>query len=382
MNMSSPRNGSRSLFLLQNSQGESFALPETLRLRCVRLYGWSEPFADKAIKAYLQFIKLKYQLEDWDAVTLLPSVAVDLVWRQHVLDVTHYVRACHEYCGGYVIGYNPDVGLAGHSSRDAIYKRAEATKLCVKTLFDRDMDPEVWTWKIGGRSRAGHLQLENGGGGGEAESHNPFAAAGQPPQSNHQLARHHGNNPITALQLPNNYYQKSPNHFDFQGRGGGHPMMTPPRTPNPYGGGGGGGYGGGGYGGYTPGGGGYGGQGGYGTPQYPHGGGGGPPPGGPELVMLTVVNQETGEHSTYKIGPETQLQNLFNAHAGRTKQDVNNLRFFRGAKKIDLVDTPNRLGLVSGDQIDVMVIQTGSGCSVGTAFDGLFSTISGKKRLS
>ena len=106
----------------------------------MRLYRWDEDFVDRALQGYQQFIKLKLLQEDWDAAILSPSLIVDKVWHEHLLDNKHYNKACMDYCGGEIIGHNPDGGLDPVARKD----RIKATKLCLKTLFRGDIDDAIW----------------------------------------------------------------------------------------------------------------------------------------------------------------------------------------------------------------------------------------------
>jgi len=144
---------------LKNENGDSFAIPSSLGTRCKRIYKWNDAFADTALTAYHQFIKLKLQQEDWNATILSPSLTVNKVWQQHILQVQHYVKACQDYTGGELIGYDPEEG----SDKVARAKRVEATKLCLKTLFGKkDVDAEAW--KFGDDTSSEKDEVEGGGG--------------------------------------------------------------------------------------------------------------------------------------------------------------------------------------------------------------------------
>ena len=103
----------------------------------------------KSIKAYRQFIKLKYQFEDWHCDAnkgILPSVPVRKVWNQHLLDIEHYIKACHEYCGnGRIFGNNPDEEhqLSLESSREDRDERIKITRVSLQALCRRDVDADV-----------------------------------------------------------------------------------------------------------------------------------------------------------------------------------------------------------------------------------------------
>ena len=126
----------------RNDRNQEFALPDGLKPRCVRAYDWSDEFTERALLGYRQFIKLKIQVEDFAAQTLYPSLTVELVWRQHILDVGHYCKSCADYCEGKLLDYNPDKGL-GQAAR---HEQISATQVALKALFGRQVDAEVWSF--------------------------------------------------------------------------------------------------------------------------------------------------------------------------------------------------------------------------------------------
>ena len=89
-----------------------FSIPDGLLPRCARQFGWTTEFCQRILMAYRQFMELKRQHEDWNATVLSPPWLVDKMWHEHILDVQHYVQACHDYCGNnLIIGHNPDGAL-------------------------------------------------------------------------------------------------------------------------------------------------------------------------------------------------------------------------------------------------------------------------------
>jgi hypothetical protein len=91
--------------------------------RCVRALGWSEAKARSVLSAYRQFLHVKKMKKDWNATLLSPSVAVDQMWHQHILDSNNYPHDCAILCGRFV-GHNPD----GASDGPAKAERLKATK--------------------------------------------------------------------------------------------------------------------------------------------------------------------------------------------------------------------------------------------------------------
>ncbi|CAB9497239.1 smt3 suppressor of mif two 3 homolog [Seminavis robusta] len=129
--------------LLNNNDNQSFQIPSNLQAGCMRAYEWSQELTARVIKGYLQFMKLKLQLEDWDATQLSPTPGVDKVWHQHLLHPVHYAKACQDYTSGHIIDHNPDGGL----NVAAWMKRLRNTEMCLKTLLGRNkMDQMIWSF--------------------------------------------------------------------------------------------------------------------------------------------------------------------------------------------------------------------------------------------
>ena len=143
---------------LENDAGDLFLVPDTLKARLQRLQSWDDGKVEAALLAYRQFMKLKLQLEDFDAKILSPSLTVDLVWHQHLLDPVSYVDACQAYFGC-VCGHDPDGGL----DQEARKKRISTTKVAMKSLFGRsiDTDTEIWSFETENRrlSACGDLRI-------------------------------------------------------------------------------------------------------------------------------------------------------------------------------------------------------------------------------
>jgi hypothetical protein len=81
-----------------------------LVLRCMRAMEWKEPKARGVLRAYRQFLSVKVATKDWDAQRLSPSLAVDRMWRQRVLDNLNYAHDCRLVCGGHFVRHDPDGG--------------------------------------------------------------------------------------------------------------------------------------------------------------------------------------------------------------------------------------------------------------------------------
>ena len=77
-----------------------------------------------------------------------------------------------------------------------------------------------------------------------------------------------------------------------------------------------------------------------------------------EYVHLDVMDQ-AAEITTFKLRRTTHLGKLFKAYAHRKGVQKGALRFNLDGQRLDDGDTPARLELEDGDQIDVMLIQSG-----------------------
>lgn len=112
--------------------------------RCMRVYNWDIEKARKVLLAYQQFLSLKNQYKDWDSTILSPSIFVDEMWRQHVLDVVNYTHDMMLLCG-HMVGYNPD-GNEYHNrvkkSMDRI--RHISTRNALEANFPNKYDKEIW----------------------------------------------------------------------------------------------------------------------------------------------------------------------------------------------------------------------------------------------
>lgn len=136
------------------STSTSFVVPKSVLERCSRLHNWNNT---KAVhEAYLQFMELKVQMQDWNAKLLSPPLLVDLMWHQHMLDPQSYWKACMDYCGR-LIGHDPDGGL----DTAARNKRMDSTLVAVKARFGSDYNASLWTFHHNQDSRNNDSHEEN-----------------------------------------------------------------------------------------------------------------------------------------------------------------------------------------------------------------------------
>lgn len=107
--------------------------------RCMRLHGFSEGFASRVLKGYRQFMELKSVMNDWNELKLSPSVPINQMWEQHLLDNLNYTEDCLLLFGR-VIGHNPDAVLDGPALQD----RITTTKIAFQARYGDDLDQDVW----------------------------------------------------------------------------------------------------------------------------------------------------------------------------------------------------------------------------------------------
>ena len=120
--------------------------------RCIRVYGWDLQKTRKVLSAYKQFLTLKKQFKDWDATLLSPSLLVDQMWHQHILDVVNYSHDMMLLCGR-VVGHNPDGASDGKKKAE----RDTTTRNALEQRFPNKYDKEVWgvaSLKVGEDSEA------------------------------------------------------------------------------------------------------------------------------------------------------------------------------------------------------------------------------------
>lgn len=107
--------------------------------RAMRVHGFSEGFAKRVLKGYRQFMELKSVMNDWQETKLSPSVPINQMWEQHLLDNLNYTEDCLLLFGR-VIGHNPDAVLQGPALKD----RIQTTKIAFQARYGDDLDQDVW----------------------------------------------------------------------------------------------------------------------------------------------------------------------------------------------------------------------------------------------
>mmetsp|Transcript_28470 Transcript_28470/g.32930 ORF Transcript_28470/g.32930 Transcript_28470/m.32930 type:complete len:108 (+) Transcript_28470:41-364(+) len=73
------------------------------------------------------------------------------------------------------------------------------------------------------------------------------------------------------------------------------------------------------------------------------------------------VKSQDGEEVFFKIKKSTQFKKLMDAYCNRQQINPQNVRFLFDGERIAETQTPNELNMEDGDEIDVVIEQTG-GC--------------------
>ena len=86
-------------------------------------------------------------------------------------------------------------------------------------------------------------------------------------------------------------------------------------------------------------------------------------PQGQDPHINIKVKAQDGSEIFFKIKRTTQLKKLMDAYCTRQGLAINQCRFIFDGERLKDDDTPDKLEMENGDEIDVMVEQTG-GCSL------------------
>ncbi len=74
-----------------------------------------------------------------------------------------------------------------------------------------------------------------------------------------------------------------------------------------------------------------------------------------------MIRDQHGTKTFFKIRRDIKLSKVFSAYSKRRGVEVTSLRFTFEGQRLDENDTPGKLDISEGDQIDVFQEQTG-GC--------------------
>ena len=84
--------------------------------------------------------------------------------------------------------------------------------------------------------------------------------------------------------------------------------------------------------------------------------------GGADPHINIKVKSQDGTEIFFKIKRTTQLKKLMDAYCTRQGLSQNQCRFIFDGERLKDDDTPDKLEMENGDEIDVMVEQTGGDC--------------------
>ena len=96
---------------------------------------WEPEDADFAITQYRQYL---YILRKYPEKNCSPSLAMDAVWHNHILDTRKYVLDCQIIFGEYLHHY-PYFGSRGENDRAELFKAFDNTKRVFKAEFNVDI---------------------------------------------------------------------------------------------------------------------------------------------------------------------------------------------------------------------------------------------------
>mmetsp|Transcript_20242 Transcript_20242/g.42427 ORF Transcript_20242/g.42427 Transcript_20242/m.42427 type:complete len:304 (-) Transcript_20242:132-1043(-) len=113
-----------------------------LALRCMRAYEWDEAYTRRVMSAYRQFLWLKTDQQDWNATRVSPCTPVNLMWKEHLVDLKNYYHDCMILCDGHVLNYNPDENAPQH--QEAREVRLNVTRAVLEDQFGDKYDAELW----------------------------------------------------------------------------------------------------------------------------------------------------------------------------------------------------------------------------------------------
>jgi small ubiquitin-related modifier len=95
----------------------------------------------KVLAGYRQFLDWKVTFVDLDAKKLSPSISINKMWHQHILDNRNYAEDC-QLLFGKIIYHDPD----GELDMEAHRKRIANTKDALHRQYGKDYDREVWNF--------------------------------------------------------------------------------------------------------------------------------------------------------------------------------------------------------------------------------------------
>ena len=124
-----------------SSSADSPAWTVPLAQKCQEHYGWSKPETRRILKGYLEFLKIKKNLQDWKGEILDPPPLIESMWQQHVLASAEYRQDCLEYCGR-IVEYD-NFGKRSSTAEE----RRRMTHIAIMSRADiTDHDGDLWSF--------------------------------------------------------------------------------------------------------------------------------------------------------------------------------------------------------------------------------------------
>jgi Ubiquitin-2 like Rad60 SUMO-like len=266
--------------------------------RCMRELGWDEAKARDVLRAYRQFLSVKVAKRDWNAEILSPSVAVDQMWHQHLLDNSNYAHDCLLLCGRFM-KHDPDGGL----DVEARKIRLVATRQALLESFGDD-DDEGEGGELDRSARGPWKDVFEGA----AESDDDAGAG----ESDDDAGTAESDDDAGAGESD-----------DDAGAGDSDDEEGTTRSAGPAE-----------------------------AREIDDDGG--------SVGAVTIdMRDDDGEVVSYRVRRTTRLQHLFAAYARRKGVEVDSLNFLLNGQRVEPHATPIVLQLEDGDQIDALVVRSG-----------------------
>ena len=271
--------------------------------RCIRVHGFNEGFAKRVLKGYRQFMELKSVMNDLQETKLSPSVPIQQMWEQHLLDNLNYTEDCLLLFGR-VIGHNPDGVLEGQALRD----RIQTTKIAFQARYGDDLDTEVWDFgddwnKTIASERHGHgmLNISHSG----SMAHSP--RGGRLPVAS-----------VAGDSRRESEEQDTPSRSRMST--GGNAASSPRSTAKV-------------------------------SQKSPSAG----TPSGNEPITIFLRDQNTGEETYFSLRYKSTLRIVFTVFAERRGLNQDLLKFSFNGQTLTGYETPHSLGLDDRARIDVQI---------------------------
>lgn len=109
----------------------------------MRTHRWSQAKALKVLLADETFLSFKKTFEDWNASKFSPSILVDLMWHQHLIENKNYSKDC-ELLFDQVIYHHPDGGL----DPEAREERIKTTTVALRIQYPDGYDEKIWNFGV------------------------------------------------------------------------------------------------------------------------------------------------------------------------------------------------------------------------------------------